>query len=131
MSESDFFNKVADLKFFSCQFWEIFRNTFFTEHLRTTAPQYSLLTNQIGNFFNHVAFILNKEYSWMKYYRAPLYRKTLDHVSFSWYMARFFNSEHCWKFCQHRKRKTCSWLLKNYASNCWRIMPLTAEQSCQ
>ena len=31
------FNKVADLQVFSCKIYEIFRNTFFGEHLRMTA----------------------------------------------------------------------------------------------
>ena len=36
------------------------------------------------------------------------------------------------KFCQHRKKnKSSPWLLKNYASDCWRIVPSTVEWSCQ
>ena len=44
LRQSFFFNKVADFKketlaqVFSCEFWEIFKNTFFTEHLRKTTP---------------------------------------------------------------------------------------------
>ena len=30
-------------KVFSCEFWEIFKNTLFTEHLRTTVSGYTLL----------------------------------------------------------------------------------------
>ena len=44
------FNKVANLRpasllektpaqVFSCEIWESFRNTYFEEHLRTTAPE--------------------------------------------------------------------------------------------
>ena len=29
------------------------------------------------------------------------------------------------------KRKICQWLLKNYTSDCWRIVPATVDQSCQ
>ena len=36
------------------------------------------------------------------------------------------------EFCQHRKKKKpCLWLLKNRANHCWRIVPVTVEQSCQ
>ena len=44
------------------------------------------------------------------------------------------------EFCQHRKKKkiltvtveeSCQPLLKNRASNCWRIVPVTVEKSCQ
>ena len=50
------------------------------------------------------------------------------------------------EFCQHRKKKksardcwiilpmtveeSCQWLLKNYASDCWKIVPATVDQSC-
>ena len=50
LCQSFFFNKVAGLRsatllkktltqVFSCEFCKIFRNTFFTEHLWTTAPK--------------------------------------------------------------------------------------------
>ena len=36
------------------------------------------------------------------------------------------------ELCQHReKKKSCSWLLNNRASDCWRIMPVTVEESSQ
>ena len=36
------------------------------------------------------------------------------------------------ELCQHRKKKkSCPWLLKNRASHCWRIVPVTVEQSHQ
>ena len=36
------------------------------------------------------------------------------------------------KFCQHRKKKkSCQWLLKDCASHCWIIVPVTVKQSCQ
>ena len=49
LCQSLFFNKVAGLgpatllkkvlaQVFSCEFCEIFKNTFFTEHVRATAP---------------------------------------------------------------------------------------------
>ena len=51
------FNKVADLKappqVFSCEYCEIFKNTYFEEHLRTAASDiiniipYATLTNNI------------------------------------------------------------------------------------
>ena len=36
-----FFNNVARLSpsVFSCEFWEIFKNTFFIEHLQTTSSE--------------------------------------------------------------------------------------------
>ena len=34
---SNFINKETLAQVFSCEFCEIFKNTFFTEHLRTTA----------------------------------------------------------------------------------------------
>ena len=34
------FNKESLIQVFSCEFCEIFKNTFFTEHLRTTASEY-------------------------------------------------------------------------------------------
>ena len=36
------------------------------------------------------------------------------------------------ELCQHRKKKkSCLWLLKNRASHCWRIVPVTVEKSHQ
>ena len=34
------------------------------------------------------------------------------------------------KFCQHRKKKTCLWLLKNRATDCWTIMSVTVAELC-
>ena len=64
-----------------------------------------------------------------------------DHVSYSWYMARFFNSEDfCWGILPAQKKEkilpvtveeSCQPLLKNRSGDCWRIMPVTVEESCQ
>ena len=64
-----------------------------------------------------------------------------DHVSYSWYMARFFNSEHhCWRILLAKKKakilpvtveQSCQWLLNNRISHCWIIVPVTVKQSCQ
>ena len=55
-----------------------------------------------------------------------------DHISYSWYITWFFNSEHkCWRILLEHKKKTLTRLLKNHASDCWTIVPVTAEQLCQ
>ena len=51
LCHSLFFNKEALTQVFSYEFWEIFKNTFFTEHLWTTASVNSynpLIINIIG-----------------------------------------------------------------------------------
>ena len=64
----------------------------------------------------------------------------LDLVSYSCYMAQFFNSEHqCWRILPAKKKRilpvtveeSCQWLLNNRASDCWTIMPVTVDQSSQ
>ena len=35
------FNKAADLQVFSCDYWDILKNTYFEKHLRTAASVYS------------------------------------------------------------------------------------------
>ena len=57
-------------------------------------------------------------------------------MSYSWYMARFFDSEHhCWtsllKNSASIEKKSCPGLLKDCTSNCYTIVPVSAEQSCQ
>ena len=37
MQKKDFIKKEALAQVFSCEFWEIFKNTFFTEHVWATA----------------------------------------------------------------------------------------------
>ena len=56
-----------------------------------------------------------------------------DHVSYSWYMARFFNSEyHCYRIASEQEKKDrLTWLLNNRASDCWKILPTTIEESCK
>ena len=64
LCQSFFFNKVAALRpkketlaqVFSCEFFEISKNTFFTEHLRTTA----------SGFWNKIKFtwIFLKNFAW-------------------------------------------------------------------
>ena len=47
------FNKVKKeslAQVFSCEFYKIFMNTFFTEHLRTTAPWKTILSILVGPF---------------------------------------------------------------------------------
>ena len=68
---------------------------------------------------------------------SPTLNMNLDHVSYSWYMAQFFNSDlHCWRILPAYKKEkilpatveeSCQWLLKNYVSDCWRIMQATVE----
>ena len=63
------------------------------------------------------------------------YRYCADHMSYYWYMARFFNSEHH-NSASIEKRKiltvtveeSCHWLLDNCASDCCRIVPVTVEK---
>ena len=45
----NFIKKDTLTQFFSCEFSEIFKNIFFTEHLRTTATE--LLLKMVGSFF--------------------------------------------------------------------------------
>ena len=64
LCQSLFFNKVADLRktppmacnfikkdtlaqVFSCEFCEIFKNTFFTEHLRLTASKHTVFIRKL------------------------------------------------------------------------------------
>ena len=37
----------------------------------------------------------------------------------------------CWRIMPVTIEQTCQWLMKNHASHYWRIMPVTIEQSCQ
>ena len=55
-----------------------------------------------------------------------------DHVSYSWYMPRFFNSEYqYWRIVQAQKKEKLSWLLKNFVSDCWRVVWENVEQMYQ
>ena len=56
------FNKVAGLKacnfiketptqVFSCEIWEIFKNTYFAEDLQTTASEFTVFQYYLINFF--------------------------------------------------------------------------------
>ena len=47
---------------FSCEYCEIFRNTYFEEYLRTTAPEVTLGSYYLGLSFGTVTFktILNQ-----------------------------------------------------------------------
>ena len=66
-------------------------------------------------------------------YCKKLFTEVYDHVSYPWYMARSSTANMTVEeFCQHRKKKkSCPWLLKNRASLCWIIVPVTVKQSCQ
>ena len=41
---------------FFCEFGEFFKNTFFTEHLRTTASAYCLFSCEFDEFFKNTFF---------------------------------------------------------------------------
>ena len=41
---------------FSCEYWEISKNTYFEEHLRTAASEVSLGSHRLGLSFGRVAF---------------------------------------------------------------------------
>ena len=50
---------------FSSEFWEIFKNTFFTEHLRATAPafqklQYNIFQNEMLGWINIIFYFSSK-----------------------------------------------------------------------
>ena len=76
--ESFFFNKVAGLRpasllketlaqMFFYEFCEIFKNTFFTEHLRTTASEYGtyIINKAVPNIFDSViriSYCKNRHY---------------------------------------------------------------------
>ena len=66
-------------------------------------------------------------------YCKKLFTEVYDHVSYPWYMARSSTANMTVEeFCQHRKKKkSCPWLLKNRASHCWKIVPVTVEELCQ
>ena len=55
----NFTKKEALTQFFSCEFREIFKNTFFTEHLRTTAsdPSPLLLLHSFSKTFPKICFL--------------------------------------------------------------------------
>ena len=57
LCQSLFFNKVAETlaQVFSCEFCQISKNTFFTEHLRATASTYMrrIDTHQLSNHRNY------------------------------------------------------------------------------
>ena len=41
---------------FSCEYWEIFKNTYHEEHVRTTAAEVTLGIDSLGLSFWRVAF---------------------------------------------------------------------------
>ena len=39
-------------------------------------------------------------------------------------------ASYCWRIVPVAVKQSFQWLLKNYASDCWIIVPVTVEQSC-
>ena len=77
---------------------------------------------------------LIQNYKWLT---LNQWLKTKYHVSYSWYMARFFNSEHnCWRILPAQikilpSEQSCQVLLNNLTIDCWTFVPLTVEEICQ
>ena len=73
----------------------------------------------------------------------------LDHVSYSWYIGIILQqwasllknsasiekrknlTSQCWRIVPVTVQESCRWLLTNHTSDCWLIIPATVEQSYQ
>ena len=86
LCQSLFFNKVAGLALFSCQFCEISKNTFFIEHLWPTASGSFKYPEQLF----HDILLLYSLYTFF-YQSRPKRSREKSHSRISRFLSRFFN----------------------------------------
>ena len=77
---------------FSCEFWEIFKNTYFEEHLRTTAPEEAFM-----DFFSDT--ILDLFQSGKEWLESVL--PIINTVAHKWSVKNLF-----WKILQNSQENT-------------------------